>query len=80
MLTTETVTRVHGVTRSAALNALTQLAEYDILERISIGRGRRAFVSLDVLDLITRSERAMASRKFDTAVSPPVRAVPAPRR
>lgn len=80
VLTTETVTRVHGVTPSAAQNALTQLAESGILETISVGRGRRAFVSLDVLDLITRSERAMASRQFDTAVSPPVRSVPVQRR
>lgn len=80
VLTTSTVTRVHGVTATAAQNALAQLTEYGILERISIGRAQRAYVSLDVLDLATRSEQAMASRDFDTASSPPTRAVPAPRR
>src|SRR5699024_10523171 len=80
VLTTATVTRVHGVTATAAQSALTQLTEYGVLETISIGRARRAYVSLDVLDLITRSERAMTSRVFDTAISPPMRAVPVPRR
>lgn len=80
VLTTATVTRVHGVTATAAQAALTQLTEYGVLETISIGRAQRAYVSLDVLDLITRSERAMASRAFDTAISPPLRAVPVPRR
>lgn len=79
VLTTATVTRVHGVTATAAQSALTQLTEYGVLETISIGRAQRAYVSLDVLDLITRSERAMASRAFDTAISPPMRAVPVPR-
>ena len=62
---------------TAAQNALARLAEYGILDPISIGRAQRAYVSLDVLDLITHSERAMASRDFDTASSPPVRAAPA---
>src|SRR5699024_10926670 len=80
VLTTSTVTRVHAVTATAAQNALTQLAEYGILETISIGRGQRAYVSLDVLDLITRSERAMASQDFDTSASPPRWPVPTHRR
>ncbi|MGP9747324.1 Fic family protein [Brachybacterium sp. AOP29-B2-41] len=79
VLTTSTVTRVHGVTTTAAQNALAQLTEYGILEAISIGRAQRAYMSLDVLDLLTRSERAMASRDFDTASSPPMRPVPVPR-
>lgn len=79
VLTTSTVTRVHGVTTTAAQNALSQLTEYGILETISIGRAQRAYVSLDVLDLLTRSERAMASREFNTTSSPPMRPVPAPR-
>lgn len=77
VLTTSTVTRMHGVTTTAAQNALARLSEYGILDPISIGRSQRAYVSLDVLDLITRSERAMASRDFDTASSPPVRPAPA---
>lgn len=80
VLTPATVTRVYEVTPVAAQNALHQLADYGVLETISIGRGRRAYVCLDVLDLVTRSERAMASRSFDTAMSPPTRPVPAPAR
>src|SRR5699024_6046875 len=37
VLTTATVTRVHGVTATAAQSALTQLTEYGVLETISIG-------------------------------------------
>jgi Fic family protein len=80
VLTTSTVTRMHGVTATAAQHALAQLSDYGILESISIGRAQRAYVSLDVLALITLSERAMASRDFDTASSPPVRPVPIRRR
>lgn len=60
-------------------DALAQLTEYGILEAISIGRSQRAYDSLDVLDLLTRSERAMASRDVDTASSPPMRPVPMPQ-
>ena len=77
VLTTSTVTRMHGVTATAAQNALARLSEYGILDPISIGRAQRAYVSLDVLDLITRSERTMASRDFDTVASPPARPAPA---
>lgn len=77
VLTVATVTRIHQVTTTAAQAALSALTEYEILETVSIGRGRRAFFSRDVLELLARSERAMASRDFDTAISPPVRAVPA---
>ena len=77
VLTAATVTRIHQVTATAAQAALGTLTEYGILETISVGRGRRAFISRDVLELLARSERAMASRDFDTAMSPPIRAVPA---
>lgn len=77
VLTAATVARIHGVSSTSAQSALQQLADCGILETTSIGQGRRAFISLDVLDLITHSERAMASRSFDTALSPVVRAVPA---
>ncbi|MFC0673690.1 Fic family protein [Brachybacterium hainanense] len=76
VLTTATVTRMHGVNTTAAQNALQQLTDYGLLETLSIGRNRRAYVSLDVLDLITMGERAMASKDFDTAVSLPSRPVP----
>ena len=78
VLTTSTVTRVHGVTTTAAQNALAQLTEYGLLEPISISRAQRAYVSLDVLDLITRSERAMSHQEFDTSASPQ-RSTPRPR-
>lgn len=78
VLTTTSVVRMHGVTATAATTALQQLERYGVLEKgPSTGAGRRVWVALDVLGLIASSERQMASRDLDTAISPPVRPVPA---
>lgn len=77
ILTPATVVRMHGTSLSGAASALSELAEYGILSTVSIGRGNRAYMSPDVLNLITVRERALASPAFDTAVSPPSWKVPA---
>lgn len=48
-----------------------------ILTTKSIERGARAYVAREVLDLVTLSERALASTRFDTRDAPPNRGVPA---
>ncbi|MBE9404957.1 Fic family protein [Brachybacterium sp. Marseille-Q2903] len=78
VLTVDTAQRIHGVSRVAALRALDELHEAEILTRRSIGSGRHAYVSGEVLDLITWAERRLASTKFDTRKSPPHPGVPAP--
>ena len=76
VITSATVQRIHGVSHVAADRALAELAASDILyphER----RGVRYYQARDVLDLVTVTERRLASTKFDTRASAPIRAVPA---
>lgn len=77
VLTPATVARIHGVSPQAAHTALETLREADVLETASIGRGKRAFLSTDLLNLISVAERRLASTRFDTRLSPPNRQVPA---
>lgn len=80
VLTSATVERIHQVSAAAASKALTELEAAGILHSRSAGPRTRAYLALDVLDLITRTERQLASTRFDTRVSPPNRAVPASPR
>jgi Fic family protein len=77
VLTASTVTRIHGVSENAAMRALNELRDAGILETRSTGTRARAFVSREILDLITHTERKLASTRFDTRSSPPGRGVPA---
>ena len=77
VLTARTVARVFDVSSKAALAALDELRGADILSTRSIGRGTRAYLADDLLDLITVAERRLASTRFDTRESPPNRVVPA---
>lgn len=78
VLTSASVERIHGVSAAAASNALAELKAAGIVSERSAGRRVRAYTADEVLDLITATERRLASTKFDTRVSPPNRAVPAP--
>lgn len=76
VLTSATVQRIHGVSHVAAGRALAELVAATILhphER----RGVRYYRARDVLDLVTVTERRLASTKFDTRTSRPIRPVPA---
>lgn len=76
VLSSATVQRIHGVSHVAADRALAELVAADILhpqER----RAARYYQARDVLDLVTVTERRLASTKFDTRTSPPNRPVPA---
>ena len=77
VLTAATVRRIHGVSPLAAHHALTELEEAGILESRAAGRGRRAYLATAVLDLITLTERRLASTRFDTRAGDPNRPVPA---
>lgn len=76
VLTSTTVQRIYGVSHVAADRALAELLTANILS-IHERRGVRYYQAFDVLDLITHTERRLASTKFDTRTSPPVRPVPA---
>lgn len=76
VLTNATVQRIHQVSHVAAGRALDELVAARILESHE-RRGQRYYQAPDVLDLITLTERRLASTKFDTRASSPVRPVPA---
>ena len=78
VVTTRTLEQNYGVSENAAARALDELAEAGILRSRSAGPGRRRLYVADaVLDLVTVSERRLASTRFDTRTSPPVRNAPA---
>src|SRR5699024_3102067 len=77
VLTPTTVTRIHSVSPQAASAGLEALRAAGVLDTASIGKGRRAYVSTDLLNLISVAERRLASTRFDTRLSPPNRPVPA---
>lgn len=74
--TATTLARILDVSFPAASAALEELRLAGILTTKSIERGAKAYVAREVLDLITLSERALASTQFDTRVSLPNRGVP----
>ncbi len=76
VLTSATVQRIHGVTHVAADRALAELVAAGILQAHE-RRGVRYYQARDVLELVTVTERRLASTKFDTRISPPARPVPA---
>lgn len=77
VLTTATVRRILGVSNPSAITALEELKNAEVLVPRRVERGTSAYVATEVLDLVTMAERRLASTKFDTRTSPPVRPVPA---
>ncbi|AQP48482.1 cell filamentation protein Fic [Tessaracoccus aquimaris] len=76
-----TLAKILGVSYPAASGALDELRQAGILIPRSIERGATAYIAREVLDLVTFSERALASTQFDTLAAQPDRPVPArPRR
>lgn len=76
VLTSTTVQRIYGISHVAADRALAELLTAEVLSAHE-RRGVRYFHASDVLNLITVTERRLASTQFDTRISPPVRSVPA---
>ncbi|GAA4903025.1 Fic family protein [Streptomonospora salina] len=77
VVTATTLSTILGISFPAANGALEELRHADVLRTRSIERGAAAYLTRDVLDLITLAEGALASTKFDTRTAPPNRAVPA---
>jgi Fic family protein len=77
VVTATTLARILDVSFPAASAALDELRRAGILATRSIERGANAYIAREVLDLVTLSERALASTRFDTRASPPNRRVPA---
>lgn len=77
VLTATTLAKILDVSFPAASAALDELRQAGILTTKSIERGAKAYIAREVLDVITLSERALASTQFDTRASAPNRGVPA---
>lgn len=77
VVTATTLGKILDVSFPAASAALEELRHAGILTTKSIERGAKAYIAREVLDLITLSERSLASTQFDTRVSPPNRGVSA---
>lgn len=77
VVTATTLAKILGISFPAASAALDELRQAGIVQSKSIERGATAYLARDVLDLITVTERALASTRFDTRASAPNRPVPA---
>jgi Fic family protein len=75
--TVQSVQRLLKVSDPAARLALEELANAKILSRKKVDRGTTAYLARDVFDLLTMTERQLASTRWDTRESPPRRAAPA---
>jgi Fic family protein len=81
--TVHSTRRLLGISDPAARSALEELADAKILSRKQVERGTIAYLARDVFDLLTVTERRMASTRWDTRDSAPSRPTPArpqPRR
>ncbi|MBN9643843.1 Fic family protein [Corynebacterium mendelii] len=65
------------ITATAARRALTTLVEAGILTKRSIAKRTNAYLTLELFDLMTMTERRLASPALDTSVAPPAFPVPA---
>jgi Fic family protein len=71
------VQRLLGVSAPAARDALEELAGAGILSRKKVDRGTTAYLAREVFDLLTMTERRLASTRWDTRESAPRRPSPA---
>lgn len=77
VVTATTLSKILNISFPPARAALEELEQAGILRTKSIERGATAYLAREVLDLITLTERALASTRFDTRATPPNRPVPA---
>ena len=77
VMTAHSAQRLLGVSGPAARAGLEELAEAGVLKRKRVDRGTTAYLARDVFDLLTMTERRLASTRWDTRESAPRRATPA---
>ncbi len=78
-VTARTVQGLLDVSAPAARTALDELVAAGVLTSVSIGRGSRAFLAPEVVQLLDLTERRIASTQFDTRAAEPSRATPVAR-
>lgn len=77
VLTARSVQRSLDVSHQAARKSLEELTAARILTPRAVSRGTTGYLAMDLFDLLTSTERRLASTRFDTRASTPVRPVPA---
>lgn len=77
VVTTTTVRRLLDVSLPAAYNAMEELANAGIVSRKNLGGGTTGYLARDVFELLTFTERRLASTRWDTREKRPSRPVPA---
>ncbi|MFI6741289.1 Fic family protein [Nonomuraea sp. NPDC050451] len=77
LVTARTVQCLLSVTHPAARQALEELAGAGILHPKQVERNTRGYLAREIFDLLTLTERRLASTRWDTRESPPGRIVPA---
>jgi hypothetical protein len=77
VLSVETAAAAIRRDRKPTNDAVNKLHDCGVLRQGTVGRRNRVFEVVDLLSVITRFERRLASPGADTAVAPPARAVPA---
>jgi predicted DNA-binding transcriptional regulator len=75
--TVQSTQRLLAISAPAARSALEELSAAGILSRKSVDRGTIAYLARDVFDLLTTTERRLASTRWDTRESSPRRPSPA---
>ncbi|MFD1045593.1 Fic family protein [Kibdelosporangium lantanae] len=76
VLTARTVQRTLGVSFPQARQALEGLADAGVLYRKDVDRGTTGYLAREVFDLLTFTERRLASTRWDTREATPSRPVP----
>ena len=77
IVTTVTIRRLLNVSLPAAYNAVEELAGAGIVTRKALGGGTVGYLAREVFELLTFTERRLASTRWDTRETPPSRPVPA---
>ncbi|MFB4285108.1 Fic family protein [Nonomuraea sp. MTCD27] len=77
LVTARTVQCLLSVTHPAARQALEELAGAGILHPKQVERNTRGYLAREIFELLTLTERRLASTRWDTRESPPGRIVPA---
>ena len=79
VLTAAVVAEQFEVSPLSARKALEELADAGILARRSISGRSKCYLAMSVFDMLSYSERQLASTRWDTRDTPPNRAAPAGR-
>lgn len=77
VMTARTAAGVLEVADVQARKALDELSAANVLTRQKLDRRTTGYFSAEVFELLTFTERALASTRWDTRASPPARAAPA---